>query len=91
MRHQASFCGFYPYENPEFSCIVFIRNPRIGNASGGGMAGTVFKEIAERVMASHSLLPISKYPIDTARTIYPKIKNGNFEDAQKVLSALLFR
>lgn len=90
MRHQASFCGFYPYENPEFSCIVFIRNPRIGNASGGGMAGTVFKEIAERVMASHSLLPIGKYPIDTARTVYPKIKNGNFEDAQKVLSALLF-
>lgn len=87
-RHQVSFCGFYPYENPEYSCIVFIRNPRKGTPSGGAMAGPVFKEIAERVMASHSLMSINNYSIDTIQTLLPKVKRGSFEALRTVLSEL---
>ena len=90
MRHQVSFCGFYPYENPEYSCIVFIRNPRNGVPSGGGMAGSVFKEIAERVMASHSMLSIHKFPLDSMKSSAPKIKKGHYDELKMVLSDLQF-
>ncbi len=88
MKHQVSFCGFYPYENPEYSCIVFIRNPKNGIPSGGAMAGPVFKEIAERVMASHSLLPISNYPVDSTQLVVPYVKKGCFQSSNRVLSEL---
>ncbi|MBO7337730.1 MAG: PASTA domain-containing protein [Paludibacteraceae bacterium] len=60
-KHQVSFCGYFPYENPKYSCIVYMRNPKVGAASGGRMAGTVFKEIAERVMASIQFLPVESF------------------------------
>lgn len=63
--HQVSFCGFFPYENPKYSCIVVIREPRIGYPSGGGMSGVVVKNIAERIIA-----------IDTNSTIY-ELKNDS--------------
>ncbi|MDA3853423.1 MAG: penicillin-binding protein [Bacteroidales bacterium] len=82
---QVSFCGFYPYDNPEYSCIVYIRNPKRGVPSGGSMAGPVFKDIAERVMASHSLIPIKKYPVDSTNIVQPIIKRGLFEASNRVL------
>ncbi|HOJ66199.1 MAG TPA: penicillin-binding protein 2, partial [Paludibacteraceae bacterium] len=48
--HQVSFCGYFPAEHPLYTCIVVIREPRIGYPSGGKMSGSVFKDIAERIM-----------------------------------------
>jgi len=90
MRHRVSFCGFFPYEDPQYTCIVFIQNPTIGSPAGGSMAGPVFKEIAERVMASHSQLTINKYPIDSLRVKNPQVKKGSFEASKRVLSELQF-
>lgn len=88
-KHRVSFCGFFPYDNPQYTCIVFIQNP-VGNPGGGIMAGPVFKEIAERVMASHSMLPIKNYPFDSIRIIAPLVKKGNYEETKKALTALQF-
>jgi cell division protein FtsI (penicillin-binding protein 3) len=90
MKHQVSFCGFYPFENPQYTCIVFIRNPRNGSPGGGSMAGPVFKEIAERVMAVHTLTPITNYKVKTSENRLPAIKNGNFEATRIVMSDLQF-
>lgn len=46
-RHQITFCGYFPADNPMYSLIVYIREPK-GAASAGGMCGSVFKTIAER-------------------------------------------
>lgn len=46
---QASFCGFFPSDNPEYSCIVVIYNPEIG-FYGAQSAAPVFKKIADRCM-----------------------------------------
>ncbi len=51
VRHQVSFCGYFPADNPQYSAIVVIREPSIGYASGSYMAGGVFKQVAERVNA----------------------------------------
>ncbi|TWP23726.1 PASTA domain-containing protein [Apibacter muscae] len=46
--YQASFCGFFPVENPEYSCIVVINKPKNG-FYGSQVASPVFKEIAGKV------------------------------------------
>lgn len=47
VRHQITFCGYFPADNPMYSCLVYIREPKHG-ASAGKMCGKVFKDIAER-------------------------------------------
>lgn len=43
--NQAWYAGFFPYESPRYVCVVLAEN----GTSGGGSAGPVFKEIAERM------------------------------------------
>lgn len=47
--YQASFVGYFPAENPQYSCIVVINSPSNGVYYGAAVAGPVFKEIAEKV------------------------------------------
>ena len=42
----AEFCGYFPFKKPQYSIIVAIHKKDIP-VSGGAMAGSVFKEIAE--------------------------------------------
>ncbi len=63
--HQVSFCAFFPYENPEYTCIVVIREPKIGYPSGGAMSGAVVKNIAERITAYTANLTIHNYKLDS--------------------------
>ena len=49
-RYLISFCGFFPSEAPQYSCIVAIRKTGLP-ASGGGMCGPVFSEVSQVVMA----------------------------------------
>jgi cell division protein FtsI (penicillin-binding protein 3) len=49
-RYQASFCGFYPSDNPKYSTIVVIYSgPTRGNFYGATQAGPIFKKIAEYI------------------------------------------
>lgn len=50
--YQASFVGYFPAENPLYTCIVIINSPSNGIYYGGLVAGPVFKEIAEKVYSS---------------------------------------
>lgn len=45
MKYQASFAGFYPADDPKYTCIVMIHQPQ-GEFYGGKVAAPVFKEIA---------------------------------------------
>ncbi len=42
----ADFCGYLPADNPAYTVLVSVHRKEIP-ASGGAMAGTIFKEIAE--------------------------------------------
>ncbi len=88
--HQVSFCGYFPADDPEYSCIVVIREPRIGYPSGGKMAGSVFKNVAERVMALKSNLKPNM--LDNDSTIKapgdPYLKSGNYKSLQTVMTDL---
>jgi cell division protein FtsI (penicillin-binding protein 3) len=51
-NYQASFVGYFPADNPLYTCIVIINSPSNGVYYGGLVAGPVFKEIAEKVYSS---------------------------------------
>jgi cell division protein FtsI (penicillin-binding protein 3) len=54
-NYKASFVGYFPAENPKYSCIVVINNPTKGVYYGGSIAGPVFKEIADKVYATRMM------------------------------------
>ncbi len=63
--YQASFAGYFPAENPVYSCIVVINKPRRNGIYGSEVAGPVFKRIAEKCYTSKLELhnPINDRPL----------------------------
>jgi cell division protein FtsI (penicillin-binding protein 3) len=51
-NYQASFVGYFPADNPLYTCIIVINSPSNGVYYGAAVAGPVFKEIAEKVYSS---------------------------------------
>src|SRR5690606_16516349 len=47
--YQASFCGYFPSNNPKYSCVVVITSPSTGLYYGSKVAAPVFKEVAEKI------------------------------------------
>lgn len=47
----SSFVGFFPAENPRYSCIVVVHEPNtsLNNYYGADVAGPVFKRIAQKI------------------------------------------
>lgn len=52
LSYQASFVGYFPAENPKYSCIVVINAPSNDVYYGNLVAGPVFREIAQKVYAT---------------------------------------
>lgn len=50
--YQASFAGYFPADNPRYSCIVVVNKPNYYRGYyGASVAGPVFKAIAENIYA----------------------------------------
>ncbi|RIJ49059.1 PASTA domain-containing protein [Maribellus luteus] len=82
----ASFTGYFPADNPQYSLIVTFNNPR-GTYYGGSVAGPVFKEISEKVYASQILASLEdEQEEDRVRNL--KIAKGNTEDILEVADEL---
>lgn len=88
--HQVSFCGYFPADDPLYTCVVVIREPKNGYPSGGKMAGSVFKSIAEQTMSLKSNLKPENMVMDTTH-IYPYFptgKSGSYDALKVVLADL---
>ncbi len=85
-EHLVSFCGYYPSEDPKYTCIVAIRHAYYV-ASGGGQAGPVFSKIAQRIYSKNVTTDINVAKDSTA-VFVPGVKNGNVIAAQYVLNKL---
>ncbi|HAF28363.1 MAG TPA: peptidoglycan glycosyltransferase [Bacteroidales bacterium] len=53
ISYQASFVGYFPADNPKYSCIVVVNAPSKNVYYGNVVAGPVFKEIADKVYATN--------------------------------------
>ena len=52
INYNSSFVGFFPSDDPQYSCIIMINKPnkQLGYY-GSSVAGPVFKNIAEKIMS----------------------------------------
>lgn len=85
-RYLVSFCGYFPSEAPKYSCIVAIQKNGYP-ASGGGMAGPVFHNIAERVFAKRLAQNLEEAK-DSTSILVPDVKNGDIGKAHYVLNKI---
>ena len=52
-RHRLTFVGYFPEEDPQYTCICVINDPsKRGTYDAGMDCGTVVRKIAEKTMAS---------------------------------------
>lgn len=83
MNYLLSFAGYFPADNPMYSCIVCIQKSGLP-ASGGEMAGPVFKKIAEGAMAKKLKRDIADAKDNT--NLLPYVKTGNMLLTKSVLA-----
>ena len=86
ISYLVSFCGYFPSENPKYTCLVSIQIPH-GPASGGLQAGSVFSKIAERVYAKHLYRRLEDAKDSTA-ILVPDVKNGDMRETAYILDEL---
>lgn len=89
--YQASFAGYFPAENPKYSCIVMIANPQVYGIYGSEVAGPVFKEIADKMFASRKELQegITNEPKPVlASHQMPQFMGGQEEEVKYLLDEL---
>lgn len=70
----SSFVGYFPADNPRYSCFVMIANPR-GEYYGALVAAPVFKEIADNIYFSN---------IEFYENFSTKEKNNHFQVLSKI-------
>jgi len=79
-RYISSFTGYFPAENPKYSCIVVIHKPdrKIG-FYGADVSGPVFKDIAQKIYTSNHIINT----IDKVTPDFASVKN-NYDAYYKV-------
>lgn len=84
-RHQSSFVGYFPADQPMYACIVVVKDPKKNGFYGGEVAGPVFKELADYVFANDlSLIETNKQYAEQT----PISKDGNKAKLQEVYKAI---
>lgn len=90
-KYTASFVGYFPADNPKYSCIVVVNDPKKHAYYGSKIAAPVFKEIVDYCYATNPDLmqELNEQPIlATADLNIPIFKVGHTEDFQNVLGYL---
>jgi cell division protein FtsI (penicillin-binding protein 3) len=91
ISYQASFVGYFPAENPLYSCIVVVNAPSNGVYYGNIVAGSVFKEISDKVYATRFFRDYMPAEGDKITVAAPEVGNGYRSDINEVLNSLDIR
>jgi len=88
ISYSASFVGYFPAESPLYSCIVVVNSPSNGVYYGNLVAGTVFKEISDKVYATRFYKEYKPENKDDIKPSAPDEGNGYRADLNEVLKNL---
>lgn len=82
-NYTASFVGYFPADDPKYTCIVVISNPMGGKYYGASVSAPVFKEIAEKVYATELGITdeTANYPANADK--YTKASMAWYEDVNE--------
>jgi cell division protein FtsI (penicillin-binding protein 3) len=88
ISYQASFVGYFPAENPLYSCIVVVNAPSNGVYYGNQVAGSVFREISDKIYATNFFSDYNAEAEGKTGSTAPEAGNGYREDINTVLNEL---
>lgn len=79
--YYTSFAGYFPANNPKYSCIVVIDNPQGILQYGSDVAAPIFKEVADKIYSLDVEMhkPLKKKQVPD-QGIFPLIQAGNLHD-----------
>jgi len=86
-KYQASFCGYFPADNPKYTCVVVVSGPSSSVYYGNLVAGPIFKEIADKVYSTSLYLDADVSDEET-ELIVPFSKNGSLAEINHVFETL---
>ena len=84
-KYQSSFAGYFPANDPQFSCIVIVNNPRENGYYGSTVAGPVFREIALKCM---NRIPEQIEVAEAKTKAYPLWNVGYKEDVKTLFDGM---
>ncbi len=94
IKYQASFAGFFPADDPVYSCIVVITEPRENGFYGGEVAGPIFREIADKCYEIkpefHRAMNEYRKPV-LVKNKLPSFDAGEKEDIEEALAYVNLR
>ena len=91
--HRASFVGYFPAEDPKYSCIVVVNKARVFEAFGGKVAAPVFRDLANILFGTELDIPHNAMGSDStfvAQPWIPTILSGESNSLRKAFSHVQF-
>jgi len=87
LQHRASFAGYFPADNPQYSCIVVIIKPHKNVTHGGDLAAPVFKDLSDRVVGTR----VDFHQAQTNVKQVPAYTTGNAANYNRFCTAIGMR
>ncbi len=91
IKHQVSFCGYFPADKPMYSCIVVVKEPQMRPAAAF-MCGEVFKKVAERIYSQeveNDIDELDRWEGDSIqRYNLPRVKAGARKEVEDAMEEL---
>lgn len=85
-KYMVSFCGYFPSDDPKYSCIVCIKKQGLP-ASGGGQCGPVFSEISQYIMSRDSVRNAIA-AADSNSVFTPEVTKGSRRRAKAIVEGM---
>ena len=89
--HYTSFAGYFPADNPKYSCIVVIDDPKTDKRYAAEIAAPVFRKVSDVVYQRYLHKPLSEVEptaMDSLHMRLPYIRAGYRPDLDLVCSQL---
>jgi cell division protein FtsI (penicillin-binding protein 3) len=87
-RYYTSFAGYFPADNPKYSAIVVIDNPKGFAAYGGDISAPVFKEIADKIYSQdlglNTKINEKNFLASNSSDGFPYIQAGKVDELQMI-------
>ena len=91
--HRASFVGYFPAEDPKYSCIVVVNKARVFEAFGGKVAAPVFRDLANILFGTELDIPHNAMGGDStfvSQPWIPAVLSGGSNSLRKAFSHVQF-
>lgn len=87
-QYLASFAGYFPADQPKYSCLVMIHNPSGSAYTGNRVAAPVFRNIADQLFAAQYFNPRPTVT-EPSMAHLPRFSNAWLDDVEAIYAGLM--